>query len=234
MTSANIVVSDLLFGSRAAAARRGFNSVSEMNRSMKADWNARIKPEDTVYILGDFTGTKAALLDPTSPQFIDVRNLHGKKILVGGNMDRFDLSAYATLFQKVVGCYVYKDCVLTHIPVHGSQRQVFRMNVHGHINETQLSDNHDSFYFNVKHNGDLRYATHSIQADYPVFLNLDMIVANNFGNVTHPQKLLLAEVTSLTARPTVQRPRTPITIASDIRVRPITIPSDIIVINNYR
>jgi len=60
---------------------RPFVSVEEMNHEMIRRWNSVVKPEDTVYYLGDFS----LVLEPVraiAPQ------LNGRKILIMGNHDR--------------------------------------------------------------------------------------------------------------------------------------------------
>jgi len=63
---------------------RPFDSVHQMDEEMIARWNAVVKPEDTVYHLGDFAffrGGPDVLKDIT-------RRLNGRKILVSGNHDK--------------------------------------------------------------------------------------------------------------------------------------------------
>ena len=61
---------------------RPFASVEEMDAALLANWNAVVKPHDTVYILGDLffrnTGSAEDYL----------RRLNGKKHLIVGNHDR--------------------------------------------------------------------------------------------------------------------------------------------------
>ena len=61
---------------------RPFADVEEMDRTMIANWNARVQPEDDVYIVGDFIwhgGTDAAT---------DLaKKLNGRKYLIKGNHD---------------------------------------------------------------------------------------------------------------------------------------------------
>ena len=64
-------------------AKRPLDSVEEMNEKLIKNWNNRIKSEDEVYILGDFTmkGTEYAA---------DILSkLKGKKYLIKGNHDNF-------------------------------------------------------------------------------------------------------------------------------------------------
>lgn len=59
---------------------RPFASVEEMNEMMVIAWNYNVRPEDTVYVLGDFSLAFRAV--ETFPQ-----RLLGNKILVPGNHD---------------------------------------------------------------------------------------------------------------------------------------------------
>jgi calcineurin-like phosphoesterase family protein len=64
---------------RYCAPTRPYASVEEMNESMIAKWNTSVRPQDTIYLLGDFgfeTGLDAIF-----------KRLHGKKHLVIGNHD---------------------------------------------------------------------------------------------------------------------------------------------------
>lgn len=59
---------------------RPYASVEEMNEDMVLKWNTIVRPEDTVYVLGDFSLAFRAV--ETFPQ-----RLMGNKILVPGNHD---------------------------------------------------------------------------------------------------------------------------------------------------
>lgn len=61
---------------------RKFQNVQDMNESMICEWNANVKPNDTVYILGDF-----AFCNEQEATRIATR-LNGHKILIVGNHDR--------------------------------------------------------------------------------------------------------------------------------------------------
>lgn len=62
---------------------RPFLNVRQMNESMIAAWNSVVRPNDTVYHLGDF-GHK---FDPDELERI-FRRLHGNKHLIIGNHDK--------------------------------------------------------------------------------------------------------------------------------------------------
>ena len=60
---------------------RQFSSIDEMDSSMMSSWNSLVKPEDLVYILGDFAFHKPGKATEVAMQ------LNGRKILITGNHD---------------------------------------------------------------------------------------------------------------------------------------------------
>jgi calcineurin-like phosphoesterase family protein len=105
---------------------RPFSSVEEMNEVLIERWNSVVKPEDTIYHLGDFAFGRANV-------HIAGR-LNGKKRLIMGNHDHYPTAEYAAYFEKIYGVFFWKRCILTHVPVHpidlGSR---WFLNVHGHL-----------------------------------------------------------------------------------------------------
>jgi calcineurin-like phosphoesterase family protein len=61
---------------------RPFGSVTEMNEMLVHNWNALVRPDDTVYHLGDVA------LGPIEDSLKYIQRLNGYKILVVGNHDR--------------------------------------------------------------------------------------------------------------------------------------------------
>lgn len=61
---------------------RPFTSVDEMNAVMIERWNARVRADDTVYVVGDFAMGRIADTLPIASK------LNGRKILIPGNHDR--------------------------------------------------------------------------------------------------------------------------------------------------
>lgn len=76
--------------------KRPYADVAEMNRVMVERWNARVKPEDTVYHLGDFALGSGADLDGHRAK------LAGNIILVKGNHDRSTSRMLKAGFNEVV------------------------------------------------------------------------------------------------------------------------------------
>lgn len=64
------------------ASRGHFADVDQMNETMISIWNSVVKPEDTIYVIGDFSfGKLEETCDLTT-------RLQGKKHLIAGNHDR--------------------------------------------------------------------------------------------------------------------------------------------------
>jgi calcineurin-like phosphoesterase family protein len=64
---------------------RPYSSVEEMNEKLIENWNATVKPEDTVYYLGDFSLSTKPVKEITP-------KLNGHKLLIPGNHDFCHLS----------------------------------------------------------------------------------------------------------------------------------------------
>lgn len=74
---------DLHFGHKAIIpfSRRPFSTVEDMDRELIENWNRRVRPQDTVYILGDFCHRNS------QPASSYLKQLKGKKHLIIGNHD---------------------------------------------------------------------------------------------------------------------------------------------------
>jgi calcineurin-like phosphoesterase family protein len=68
--------------------RRPIASTSEMNAVMESNWNQVVRPNDTVWHLGDF-----ALRTKTDAAAGLLRRLHGQKHLIIGNNDNPEITA---------------------------------------------------------------------------------------------------------------------------------------------
>lgn len=112
---------------------RPFTSTEEMDETMIERWNAKVKPHDTVYHLGDVVINRKSL--PL------IQRLNGRKILIRGNHDIFRDEDYRDVgFEQIHGVRVFVDkFIMSHIPLHPdcvSGR--FRVNVHGHLHANQI------------------------------------------------------------------------------------------------
>ena len=77
---------------------RPFETVEEMDEALLSKWNAKVKADDTVYILGDLF-FRAAKVEPI------LKVLNGRKHLIVGNHDH--------TWMKRVGAYDYFASVQT-------------------------------------------------------------------------------------------------------------------------
>lgn len=123
---------------------RPFNHPDEMDEFMVAAWNAKVKPNDKVYHLGDVVMRKQALQI--------MHRLNGDKVLIKGNHDIFSLDVYAAHFRDIRAVHKLDGIVLTHIPLHVESLGRYGVNVHGHLHdrEVMVSPHHvDSRYLCV-------------------------------------------------------------------------------------
>lgn len=109
--------SDLHLGHEAVIkyCSRPFASVDEMNEAIIGNYNARVKPEDTVYILGDLTLAPIKTAGPL------IQRLNGKKILVQGNHDSYSRGQYLKLgfvdvYQKLEIDLLGRRITMCHFP----------------------------------------------------------------------------------------------------------------------
>ncbi len=111
---------------------RPFSSVEEMNQTIIQNWNRTVGKNDTVYVLGDVVINKKHLHL--------VGELEGRKILVKGNHDEAPIAHYTKYFSDIRGACQRRGYILTHIPVHESQKGRFKGNIHGHLHSTVIAD----------------------------------------------------------------------------------------------
>ncbi|MDR6868697.1 calcineurin-like phosphoesterase family protein [Microbacterium resistens] len=77
--------SDLHLGHDKVAAIRGFEYPGDHDEALALNWVANVQPEDTVYVLGDVTGTSATAKVEAALGVLT--RLPGKKHLIAGNHD---------------------------------------------------------------------------------------------------------------------------------------------------
>ena len=120
---------------------RPFETMAEMNRYIKTQWNSKVTNADTVYILGDIS------LRGTNDELIAyVSQLRGKKVLVKGNHDTVADLRYKNLFEEIcdykeITDHIGKDnykLVLSHYPIlmwNGQHRGTIHL--YGHTHNTK-------------------------------------------------------------------------------------------------
>ncbi len=112
---------------------RPFTSTEEMDEAMVDNWNKTVRPQDTVYHLGDVVIARRHLET--------VKRLNGRKILIRGNHDIFkDNDYYEAGFEQIHGVRVFVDqFILSHIPLHPDcVGERFKRNVHGHLHGNRI------------------------------------------------------------------------------------------------
>ena len=138
-------ISDLHFGHKNMAIRRGFPDTYHHDQNIIAQWNTIVRKGDTTWILGDVTMEKA------NYEFLN--ELKGYKRVILGNHDK---GQHVKILQQYVntihGMVQLRDkehgnIWLTHCPVHPSELQ-YRVtkNICGHVHENTLDDER---YINV-------------------------------------------------------------------------------------
>lgn len=132
---------------------RGFSSVEEMNEYMIQKWNQKVRKNDEVIILGDFSWGKAAQTEEI------LHRLNGKKYLIRGNHDLYleDPGFDTSLFGWIRDYHEMKDnrrkVVLSHYPMvcYNGQYRRDEMDrpktwmLYGHIHKTQDQDFLDDY-----------------------------------------------------------------------------------------
>lgn len=104
---------------------RPFATVEEMDETMIARWNDRVRPSDKVYHLGDVVINR---------KFLHILGrLNGDKVLIRGNHDIFKLEDYTAYFRDIRGYDVKNGMILSHIPIHEESIGRFGTNIHGHL-----------------------------------------------------------------------------------------------------
>lgn len=141
-------ISDLHFYHESLLSKmdcRGFSSCEEMHEYMIQRWNAKVRPQDEVVLLGDVSmerGKKTSEL---------LEKLNGKLYLIVGNHDmylkdrRFDASRFEWIKQYEELYDNKKKVILSHYPVfcyNGQYRRDKEGNpktymLYGHVHDTQ-------------------------------------------------------------------------------------------------
>lgn len=122
----------LQFKSPDGQPTRPFADVNEMDEFMVERWNSVVAEKDRVYVLGDFAMRRQSVAI--------AERLNGRKVLIKGNHDIYQLKDYVPYFDDIRGCVVKKSAILTHIPVHEQQLERFQNNIHGHLHTQTLPD----------------------------------------------------------------------------------------------
>ena len=112
---------------------RPFADVEEMNETLVANWNRKVRERDSVYILGDFAFCSGEMAN----ELLD--RLNGKKYLIRGNHDSFlGYSAFETSKFEWIKDYAKisdhnRTIVLFHYPIASWEKKHHgAIHLHGH------------------------------------------------------------------------------------------------------
>ena len=111
---------------------RPWDDVEEMNEALVLRYNTVVKPEDRVYILGDFAMTPANFR-----KFMP--RLMGRKVLVPGNHEPKKFDRMCNEFGvEIRGYVVKKGFIMSHIPIHEGSLSRWELNIHGHLHNNYV------------------------------------------------------------------------------------------------
>lgn len=134
------IISDLHLSHLNMAIRRRFPTIEEHDNYIIESWNSVVNKKDTVWILGDIT------MEKTKPYKL-LNELKGIKNVVLGNHDLPQhIPEMLKYVNKVCGVFDYKGCIFSHVPIHHSELERYRYNIHGHLHWNKLEDKR---YINV-------------------------------------------------------------------------------------
>lgn len=140
------LTSDLHLGHKKVAGLRGFSSTAEHDETIIDNWNGVVGPNDTVYVLGDFSFL------PRLESTAAVCRLNGAKHLLLGNHDgtraRCLSYGFSTVEHQTVIEYLGVRLWLAHIPSCGDNERpklrrpapmaAYDIEVCGHVHESWL------------------------------------------------------------------------------------------------
>ncbi len=135
MEQKTFIIADTHFGHKNVIEfeNRPFSNTDEMDKYMIAKWNEVVSENDVIFHLGDVFIGSAKYANEILPQ------LNGRKILILGNHDHYTMTKWRKLGFDPYRRYIYKDYLLTHMPVDETPLKVaveyglLKGNIHGHV-----------------------------------------------------------------------------------------------------
>lgn len=109
---------------------RPWTNTEEMDEELVKRWNEVVRPCDKVYHLGDVAIKKSGLKV--------LERLNGKKVLIKGNHDIFELKDYTKYFYDIRAYKVVDKLIMSHIPIHPLSKGRFIGNIHGHTHSRKV------------------------------------------------------------------------------------------------
>ena len=125
---------------------RPWDNKYEAEEFMIQEYNKLVKPQDTVYWLGDVCGIQ------TYAEKIMPRFNKSRRILILGNHDsKLGAKYWLKWFNDCRGVYNRENHLFSHIPISDKSKGRFKRNIHGHTHGNFITINNmkDVWYKNV-------------------------------------------------------------------------------------
>ena len=115
-------------------SRKG-QSINEHDEWLIDAHNSVVKKRDLTYFLGDVCFGQVMHMHDC------IKQMQGRKVLVMGNHDNYEMAAYEAVFDNVLALKQYSGKrVFTHVPIHPSCMDRWKLNFHGHIHSLKAPD----------------------------------------------------------------------------------------------
>ena len=114
---------------------RPWTLAEEMDEALVTFWNETVRPVDKVYHLGDVAIPRRGLKV--------LERLNGRKVLIKGNHDIFQLSDYTPHFKDIRAYHILDRLILSHAPIHPGSLSRWKANVHGHLHANTVMETID-------------------------------------------------------------------------------------------
>lgn len=125
--------------------RTQFSSAEEHDAIVYENILRTVTKRDTLWILGDAAFTKDSLAK--------IKALPCNVNLVLGNHDVNErgivITNLAGVYNKIASLIRYKNCWLSHCPIHPQEFRGRRANIHGHLHSKLVEENYGQKYVNV-------------------------------------------------------------------------------------
>lgn len=145
--------------------RGHYANILEHDLDLVERWNSVVRPQDTVWHLGDvFFGKDAHRI---------LGALNGFKRVVLGNHDAKHEDVLAQYFKRMYGVAQYGGCILSHVPVHPYQLENrYKKNIHGHMHRKRVLISHPNNGLQI----DPRYVCVSVEQINLTPVLLDQVI----------------------------------------------------------
>jgi calcineurin-like phosphoesterase family protein len=117
---------------------RPWDNYIDAEEYMIQEFNKLIKPEDTLYCLGDV----ASKTDRAS-YFFDRLNPCRRILIMGNHDNKIGFKFLSKYFNEIRGAYNLENYIMTHIPVSCGSKGRFKRNIHGHTHNNVITVDND-------------------------------------------------------------------------------------------